>query len=93
MSSYSPTTRRTQGICDRCGQAYQLDSLREEYVLGQGQGNRVCRSCWDPDHPQNYEAYIEASDPQQLRDPRPEDLRQAREVASPTFDELLEDIP
>ena len=34
-------------ICDRCGQQHKAEQLRREWT-----GLRVCRSCWEPRHPQ-----------------------------------------
>ncbi len=71
MSAFTPTSKRVRGVCDRCGLVYKLLSLREEVVQGVGQGNLVCPSCWDSDHPQNYVSYLNASDPQQIEKPQP----------------------
>lgn len=33
--------------CDRCGQTFRASRMRAEWT-----GLRVCRSCWEPRHPQ-----------------------------------------
>lgn len=60
------------GICDRCGATCKLLSLKEETVKGHPQGNLVCDSCWDPDHPQNWAGEKTPQDNEALRDPRPD---------------------
>jgi hypothetical protein len=63
---------RAPGICDRCGQRYRLHDLREESVSGVPRGNRVCPSCWDPDHPQNFLGQVPVTDAEGLESPRPD---------------------
>ena len=65
------------GFCDRCGQRFKLSLLKPETVRGKLLGNRVCPSCWDPDHPQNWQGTQDMSDPQALRNPRPDTALQA----------------
>ena len=36
-------------ICDRCGFQYKSGDLRREW-----DGLMVCRSCWEPRHPQDF---------------------------------------
>lgn len=60
------------GICDRCGLRYKLSSLKYETVNRKKTGVKVCPSCWDPDHPQNFVSELRPDDPRPLRDPRPE---------------------
>lgn len=64
--------KRALGICDRCGGTFKLATLMEERVRGHAQGNRVCTSCWDPDHPQNWFGSKTPVDAEALRDPRPD---------------------
>jgi hypothetical protein len=63
---------RALGICDRCGQRFLLNTLREETVAGVGRNNRVCDSCFDSDHPQNWLGRTPVIDPQALRFSRPD---------------------
>jgi hypothetical protein len=53
---------------------YLLNTLQTEYRRGSKVGNRVCKSCWDDDHPQNFQGKVRVIDPQSVRDPRPEIL-------------------
>lgn len=64
--------KRAWGICDRCGQRQLLNLLKEESVRGALRGNRVCSSCFDPDHPQNWQGMTPVYDPQALRNARPD---------------------
>jgi hypothetical protein len=74
-----------RGTCDRCGFAFLLASLREESVKGVGQNNRVCDSCFDSDHPQNFQGMTPIYDPQALRNPRPDVAETAVDPYEPTY--------
>ena len=63
---------RIQGVCDRCGFAYRLTSLRELVVNQQPSGLLVCRECHEEDHPQHRVATILVHDPEAIRNPRPD---------------------
>lgn len=65
------------GLCDRCGLTFKLSALREERVKRIPTGNRVCDSCYDPDHPQNFQGEQELVDAVALRNPRPDVGREA----------------
>lgn len=71
---------KARGICDRCGFAYKLSQLRQEYVRGRATGLLTCPECWDPDHPQNFVGLKDVSDAQALRNPRPENNRDSRRL-------------
>ena len=58
------------GICDRCGLRYKLSSLKFEYVMGRSTGRRVCKSCYDPSHPQLDTRNVRTDDKQSVRDSR-----------------------
>lgn len=77
--------KRALGICDRCGQRFLLASLREESVKGIGQNNRVCDSCFDGDHPQNFQGMTPIYDPQALRFSRPDVAETAVDPYEPTY--------
>lgn len=36
-------------ICQRCGQMYKFSEIKKEWTH-----LRVCPSCWEPRHPQDY---------------------------------------
>ena len=74
-----------RGTCDRCGFAFLLSSLREESVKGVGQNNRVCDSCFDSDHPQNFLGMTPIYDPQALRNARPDVAETAVTPYEPTY--------
>lgn len=69
--------KKAFGFCDRCGFRAPLGKLRNETVRGKPKHNLVCPSCWDPDHPQNWQGTQDMSDPQALRNPRPDTSLQA----------------
>ena len=56
--------------CDRCDGRYKLHELRIEIVKTKPYQLKVCRECWDPDHPQLQLGMYPVDDPQALRDPR-----------------------
>lgn len=58
--------------CDRCGFRFKLKDLRGETVKLKPINNRVCPSCWTPDHPQLQLGMYPVQDPQALRNPRPD---------------------
>lgn len=58
--------------CDRCGQRYKLKELRTQTVKTKPYKVKVCRSCWDPDHPQLQLGMYPVNDPQAVREPRPD---------------------
>lgn len=58
--------------CDRCGFRYKLKELRSETVKLKNINNKVCPSCWSPDHPQLQLGMYPVEDPQAVRNPRPD---------------------
>ena len=81
MATRFASYKRAFGFCDRCGQRYDLKKLKKYYILGKLISSKVCPECWDPDHPQNWVGIIggqkSANDPQALREPRPDNNRNA----------------
>ena len=71
--------KRAFAFCDRCAQRYDLKDLKKYYIMGKLINSKVCPSCWEPDHPQNWVGIIGAqkvaNDPQALREPRPDTNR------------------
>jgi len=63
-------SNRVPGICDRCGQRYRLNTLREEYYIGKPTGRLVCRKCWDVSHPQLDTRGIKTNDKQSVKNSR-----------------------
>ena len=57
--------------CDRCDQRYKLKELRTQTVKTKPFKIKVCKACWDPDHPQLQLGLYPVNDPQGVREPRP----------------------
>lgn len=64
--------KRAIAICDRCGGQYLLKELRTLTIKLKKVNLKVCRDCWEPDHPQLKLGMYPVYDPQALRDPRPD---------------------
>jgi len=58
--------------CDRCNFRYKLKDLRIQTLKTKPWHIKVCRACWDPDHPQLQLGMYPVNDPQAVRDPRPD---------------------
>ena len=58
--------------CDRCAQRYKLKELRTQTVKTKPFKVKVCKACWDPDHPQLQLGMYPVNDPQAVREPRPD---------------------
>jgi hypothetical protein len=58
--------------CDRCDGRYMLKELRTQTVKTRPFKIKVCKSCWDPDHPQLQLGMYPVNDPQAVREPRPD---------------------
>lgn len=58
--------------CDRCGQRYKLKELKKLIIKTKQVSIKVCPSCWEEDQPQLSLGMYPISDPQALREPRPD---------------------
>jgi hypothetical protein len=58
--------------CDRCAQRFKLKELRTQTVKTRPFKIKVCKACWDPDHPQLQLGMYPVNDPQAVREPRPD---------------------
>ena len=58
--------------CDRCDQRFMLKELRIQTLKTKPYKVKVCKECWDPDHPQLQLGMYPVDDPQAVRDPRPD---------------------
>jgi hypothetical protein len=58
--------------CDRCAQRYKLKELRIQTLKTKPYRVKVCKVCWDPDHPQLQLGMYPVNDPQAVREPRPD---------------------
>ena len=71
MGQLYTSGKRSKAMCDRCGIEIKYQKLKAEWT-----GLKVCRDCWDPktalEFPSNF-----PSDPEALRDPRPDNDKEA----------------
>jgi hypothetical protein len=58
--------------CDRCGERFKLKELRIQTLKTKPYEVKVCKECWDPDHPQLQLGMYPVNDPQAVRQPRPD---------------------
>jgi len=58
--------------CDRCGFRFKLTDLKKEIIKTKKYDLKVCPQCWDPDQPQLQLGMYPVSDPQAVREPRPD---------------------
>lgn len=77
MSGKYASNNKAHGFCNRCGFRVKLSEMKTEHIRGRPVKNRVCPSCYDPDHPQNWLGSFPVTDPQALRDPRPDPALEA----------------
>lgn len=85
MGNRYASAKHALGICDCCGFRAGLISLREVFVRGKGTGKLYCVTCWDSDHPQNFQGMRPINDPQALRNPRPDVPETPVPPYNPTF--------
>jgi hypothetical protein len=73
--------RIAHAFCDRCGFRSKLSLMKKITVNEKLTNIKVCPTCWEPDHPQYRIGRVDMSDPQALRDPRPDTaLEDSREL-------------
>ena len=58
--------------CDRCNFRFKLKDLRIQTLKTKPSRIKVCKTCWDPDHPQLQLGMYPVNDPQAVREPRPD---------------------
>lgn len=57
-----------KAVCDRCGKRLKSHDLRKEWT-----GLRVCSSCWEPRHPQDFvKGRVDRQAPPWVRPEQPE---------------------
>lgn len=71
--------------CDRCGQRYKLSQLKELVVKTKKTDVYVCPECWEPDQPQLLIGLYPITDPQAVRNPRPDNSRNDTSAGSRDF--------
>ena len=72
MANRFASNKRALAECDVCGFQYKLKELKNLYIRTKDTNIKVCKSCWEPDHPQNMQGMYPVEDPQAVRDPRPD---------------------
>lgn len=72
MSNRFASGKNSIAECDRCGFRYKLTALRELVVKTKKINLLVCNECWEADHPQLQLGMYPVSDPQAVRNPRPD---------------------
>jgi len=58
--------------CDRCGFRYKLKELKKLTIKTKQVSIKVCKTCWEEDHPQLQLGMYPVQDPQAVREPRPD---------------------
>lgn len=72
MANQFSSGKHSVAVCDRCGWEFKLHELRGEVVAGYPINDLVCDTCWDEDQPQLMLGRYPVSDPQAVRNPRPD---------------------
>ena len=70
MASTYASGKFAFGFCDRCGQRDRLRALRNLVIKQQKVNIKVCKECYERDHPQLMLGLIPVEVRQALRDPR-----------------------
>lgn len=72
MSNRFANGRKAFGFCDVCGFRFDLKRLKNLVVKTKETQIKACPQCWTPDQPQLQLGMYPISDPQALRNPRPD---------------------
>ena len=72
MSNRFASGKNAIAECDRCGFRYKLKELKKLTIKTKQQNIKVCKTCWEQDHPQLQLGMYPVDDPQALRNPRPD---------------------
>jgi len=72
MSNRFANGAKAFGFCDLCSFRYDLKKLKNLTVKTKQTAIKACPQCWTPDQPQLLLGTFPVSDPQALRDPRPD---------------------
>lgn len=70
MANQFASGKKAIAECDRCALRVKLKDLRKLIVKTKQISIKVCRECWEEDHPQLLLGMYPISDPQALREPR-----------------------
>jgi hypothetical protein len=72
MSNRFTSGKHSIAECDRCGFRFKLKQLRKLTIKTKQVNLLVCPDCWEQDHPQLKLGMYPISDPQAVRNPRPD---------------------
>ena len=72
MSNRFANGRKSFGFCDVCGFRFDLKRLKNLVVKTKETQIKACPQCWTPDQPQLQLGMFPVSDPQAIRNPRPD---------------------
>lgn len=72
MSNRFANGAKAFGFCDVCGFRFNLKKLKNLVVKTKQTQIKACPQCWTPDQPQLQLGMYPVSDPQAIRDPRPD---------------------
>ena len=70
MGNKFASGKKALAECDRCGFRYLLKDLKKLTIKTKQVNLKVCKSCWEADHPQLLLGLYPVSDPQAIREPR-----------------------
>ena len=85
MTNRFASDQKAISECDVCGFRYKLRDLQVLIIKGKNTNILACTECWNPDHPQLHLGEYPVSDPQAIRNPRPDftGYPQSRELTLP----------
>jgi hypothetical protein len=72
MANRFANGRKAFGFCDLCGFRFDLKRLKNLVVKTKETQIKACPQCWTPDQPQLQLGMYPISDPQAIRNPRPD---------------------
>lgn len=72
MANQFASKKNSIAECDRCGFRYKLTQLKPLTIKTKLTNILVCPTCFEPDHPQLKVGMWPVSDPQAVRNPRPD---------------------
>jgi hypothetical protein len=86
MSERFASGKNAIAECDVCGFRYKLRELQALIIKGKNTNILACPECWNTDHPQLHLGEFPVSDPQAIRNPRPDftGYAQSRALVLPT---------
>lgn len=72
MGNRFASAKNSIAECDRCGFRYKLKELKKLTIKTKQVTVKVCKTCWEEDHPQLQLGMYPVQDPQAVREPRPD---------------------